>query len=414
MAAHVACGRGRDHVGRSVAHGSRQGFRRFFRSSDDVDGDIREELEAHLQMKAEDLIASGLSRERAEAEARRLLGNRTWLVEECRKVRVHIRRSESRKERFDTLRQDVRYAVRRMQKTPAVTALVIAVLGLGIGVNTTVFSAVNDWFFRAPPGVSEPDRLVVLFRSLGPDGRRCLGHLGYLRYAEQVESFTGLVASRGVRMVLQEDDGTALPQTQVVSANYFDVLGVDMTLGRGFLPEEEQEAGTHPVAMVSHTFWRDRMGGPGGLSSETIRLNGTVFTVVGVAGERFRGLEVLDDVDVWVPLAMAAAARPRFPIWKSDQKGGISHGARATRAWSHARRGSGGAGRPGHPNRGTGPTDGEEGLRRDRPEREDAEPQQRDRRCPDPAVRRRRRTDFTARVRQHRRTPAGTGDGTVS
>lgn len=121
-----------------------EGFRRFFRSSNDVDRDIREELEAHLEMKADDLIASGLSRERAGREARRLLGDRAWVLAECRKVRVHIGRRERRKERFDTLRQDVRYAVRRMQKAPAVTALVIAVLGLGIGVNTTVFSAVND------------------------------------------------------------------------------------------------------------------------------------------------------------------------------------------------------------------------------------------------------------------------------
>jgi putative ABC transport system permease protein len=300
-----------------------EGFRRFFRSSNDVDRDIREELEAHLEMKVEDLIASGLSRERAEAEARRLLGDRAWVVEECRKVRVHIRRSESRKERFDTLRQDVRYAVRRMQRAPAVTALVIAVLGLGIGVNTTVFSAVNDWFFRGAPGVNEPDRLVALFRSFGPDDRTRLGHLSYLKYAEQVESFTGLAASRPVRMVLQEDDGTALVQTKLVSANYFDVLGVDMTVGRGFLPEEEQEAGTHPVAVISHTFWRDRLGSPGGLSSEAIRLNGMVFTVVGVAGERFRGLEALDDVDVWVPLAMEATARTPFPIWKSDRWSGI-------------------------------------------------------------------------------------------
>jgi len=163
-----------------------EGFRRFFRSSNDVDQDIREELEAHLEMKTEDLIASGLPRERAVAEARRLLGDRAWVVKECRKVRVHIKRREHRKERFDTVRQDVRYAVRRMQKAPAMTVLVIAVLGLGIGVNTTVFSAVNDWFFRGAPGVSEPDRLVALFRTFGPDDGTRWSHLSYLRYAEEV------------------------------------------------------------------------------------------------------------------------------------------------------------------------------------------------------------------------------------
>jgi predicted permease len=300
-----------------------EGFRRLFRSTNDIDGEIREELEAHLEMKTEDLLASGLPREQAEAEARRLLGDRPWVVEECRKVRVHIKRGKARRERLDTLRQDVRYAARRMQKGPAMTALVITVLGLGIGVNTTVFSALNDWFFRGAPGVSEPDRLVALFRSFGPDERIRLGHLSYMKYAEEVESFTGLAASRPVELVLEEDDGTALLEAKLVSANYFDVVGVDMMLGRGFLPEEDEQAGTHPVVVVSHTVWRDRLGSPSGLTGEVIRLNGVVFTVVGVTGTHFRGLEALDDVDVWVPLAMEATARTLFPIWKSDRWSGI-------------------------------------------------------------------------------------------
>lgn len=207
-----------------------EGFRRFFRRGN-VDQDIREELDAHLEMKAADLVAAGMGPQRARAEALARLGDRERIVAACRALGADIERRRVRRESFDTLRQDVRYAARRAGREPRFFALGIGVLALGVGANTAVFGALNDWLLRAPPGVGEPDRVVALYRTVDGERRSGFGHLGYLAYAEEVASFSGLAAARTAHLTLQEADRTEIVRGRLVSANYFDVLRVPMTLG---------------------------------------------------------------------------------------------------------------------------------------------------------------------------------------
>lgn len=295
------------------------GFKRLFRIGDPTQ-EIDEELEFHLAMKTEELVASGMTPEAARAEAVERLGDAAWIREECGTIRRELDRHREHREWFDTLRRDVRYALRRMARQPVFAALAVLVLALGVGANTTMFSAYNDWVFRDDPAVEAQDELVGIHRQRLRNNRllstrRGFGHLGYLQYKEQARSFTGMTAWRPVGITMNEADGSVSLGAKLVSSDYFDVLGVNMYLGRSFLPEEGRTPGTHPVAVVSHALWRDRLGANPDLSDLTIRLNQNEFRVVGVAPEGYTGLDVYDERDIWVPLAMESAVNVRFPVW---------------------------------------------------------------------------------------------------
>lgn len=297
------------------------GFKRFFRRSDPT-REIDEELELHVEMKTDELIGSGMTPEAARAEAEHLLGDIERLRAECRDIHRQHRRRQNRREWFGMLRQDVRYALRRGSRQPGFTVLVVVVLGLGIGANTTIFGAYNDWVLRSHPAVTAQDELVAVHRQrLRPrprDPNRGFGHLGYLAYKERAESFAGMAAWRLLDAELQHADGSEVLSAKLVSSDYFDVLGVEMAMGRSFLPEENRSRGIHPVAVVSHALWRDRLGAEPDLEGLSIRLNEHEFHVVGVLPEGYEGFDVWDDLDVWVPLAMEGELNVRFPIWESD------------------------------------------------------------------------------------------------
>ena len=216
-----------------------------------------------------------------------------------------------------TLR-DIRHGVRMLAKRPGFTAVVVITVALGIGANAAIFSAVNEVFLRTVPAVADPDRLVVLFRTSPGRDFEGFGHLTYLEYRTQVRSFSGLAASRGARLLWRDGQETRVLEAKLVTGDYFSVLGVPIAAGRGFTPEEDRTPGTHPVAVISHDLWKRAFGLDRGVIGRSVHLNDTEFTVVGVAGEGFCGLEVGDAVDIWLPLMMEAEARPMFPVLNDD------------------------------------------------------------------------------------------------
>ncbi len=216
------------------------------------------------------------------------------------------------------LRQDIRYGWRIFVRHPGFSVVAVATLAIGIGSNAAIFSAANEVFMRTAPAVIEPSGLVALGRSGGDRTFTGFGHLAYLKYREQAQSFTGLAASRGAKVGLRRGGETVVIDARLVSGNYFSVLGVPIAPGRGFLPEEDQTPGARPVAIVSDGLWRSDLGADPVLRDRRLRLNDTEFTVVGVASRDFRGLELGDAVDVWLPLMMEAEARARFPQLNND------------------------------------------------------------------------------------------------
>jgi MacB-like protein len=212
--------------------------------------------------------------------------------------------------RMETLFRDVCYGIRQLRKHPAFTILAIISLALGIGANTAIFSLVNTVLLRPLP-VKEPSRLIEVYGALHNGADFTLqSHLNYKDYRDRNNVFSGLFAYRMVVSSLSRNGNNQRVWGFLVSGNYFDVLGVKPILGRGFLPEEDQTPGSHPVAILSYSCWQGRFGADPSIVGKTISLNNHIFNVVGVAPKGFIGTEVAYAPAFWAPMMMAKEIEP--------------------------------------------------------------------------------------------------------
>jgi len=213
--------------------------------------------------------------------------------------------------------QDLRFALRQLLKNPGFTAVAVLSLTLGIAANTTIFSFVNALLLRPAP-VEEPDTLwqVWKFRrsqssepgSYGNWSRVALAHLR--ANTQSCAAFAGCNLEPTLTSWNRQGVGESV-QSLMVSGNFFDVCGIRPALGRFFLPDEDQTAGTHPVVVVSHGFWRNRLEADPQAVGRTLTINGGTLTVIGVAPERFTGVMAGVAPDLWVPFMMAPSVLHR-------------------------------------------------------------------------------------------------------
>jgi predicted permease len=191
---------------------------------------------------------------------------------------------------------DVRYALRALRRSPGFAATAVITLALGIGANTAVFSVVNAILLRPPAHVTEFDRLVSVYTSDGsgpPYGSS--SYADVQDFGKGTPAFSGIAAYGITSVVLSEPESgrpAEVEMAQTVSANFFDVLGVRMVLGRSFAAEEGRVGGPATV-VLGEAFWRTRYGGDPAVLGATIRLAGSPFTVIGIAPASFRLLPVL-------------------------------------------------------------------------------------------------------------------------
>jgi putative ABC transport system permease protein len=193
-------------------------------------------------------------------------------------------------------------------KHPGFTGIAVLTLAIGIGANTAIFTLLDKVLIRALP-VESPEQLVVL---LGGDGRGA-GGFSYPVFAdlrEHNEVLSGLAAYVQQPFNLSDGNQTERVIGQIVSGNYFSVLGVRTALGRSFLPEEDRTPGTHPVVVISDGLWRRRFGADPAVIGRTISLNACNYTVVGVAPAEFAGTLRGTVNDVYVPTMMQVQAQP--------------------------------------------------------------------------------------------------------
>jgi putative ABC transport system permease protein len=191
-------------------------------------------------------------------------------------------------------------------KNRTVTLAAIASLAVGIGANTTIFTFINAVFLRDLV-VKNAERVanVLTTDEKQPRDGRGVSRPNYEDLRDRSEVFTGLANVLFVGASLSSAEGEPeLLDGQLVSGNYFDVLGVQPVIGRGFLPEEDETPGTHPVVVLSHGFWSRRFGAAPSILGETITLNGQPCTVIGVAPASFKGTTILAGPDFWVPTSM--------------------------------------------------------------------------------------------------------------
>ncbi|OFW30911.1 MAG: hypothetical protein A3H97_19330 [Acidobacteria bacterium RIFCSPLOWO2_02_FULL_65_29] len=202
---------------------------------------------------------------------------------------------------------DVRHACRTIVRTPMLASVVIISLGVGIGVNTVVFSWIQARVFKPLPGVADVVGLLLVEARAETGSYPGTSWPEYLDLKRRVSSFADLIAFRMVPFNVGEAGRIERTYGLLVSGNYFSALGLRPAAGRLLAAEEATRAGSEPVAVISHDYWQSRYGGAGSAVGRTVRANGLDLTIVGVAPEGFQGTVLSLQFDVFVPATMAPA-----------------------------------------------------------------------------------------------------------
>jgi macrolide transport system ATP-binding/permease protein len=277
--------------------------------------ELEEEMSEHLRMKAKDLHEEGTQPDEARNAARREFGNPLLLRERSRDAWAFAWP--------ETILQDLRYGLRQLRRNPGFTAVAVITLALGIGANSAIFSFMNTALLNPLPGIQNSNLLAGVYRFYMYQGQQDFDTLSYPNFQDLRDKntvFSGLLAYRDKSVDLGGRGEAERVQGEMVTANYFEVLGVRITRGRGFLPEEDTVQGARPVAVVGYDLWKRRFESDASLMGKTIRINDHPFTVVGIAPSSFSGVEVGNPVDLWVPLMVAAEVWPK-PLgdWQHDR-----------------------------------------------------------------------------------------------
>ncbi len=215
------------------------------------------------------------------------------------------------------LLQDIRYALRQLRKSPGFAAVAVITLALGIGANTAIFSLLDQALLRSLP-VKDVDRLVILKyegSNTGnlqsrTDGRFYFSYPMYRDLRDRGSVFSGLIATDLTHVGVQWHKQPDLVGAELVSGNYFDVLGVRPAAGRLFVQSDDLAPDANPIVVLSFSYWRRRFGMDQRILNDSIEINGHPFTVVGVAPPEFRSIVMGDTPDIFVPMMMKAEVFP--------------------------------------------------------------------------------------------------------
>lgn len=207
-----------------------------------------------------------------------------------------------------TLLQDLRFGLRTLRQSPGVAAIAVLTIGIGIGANTTIFGWMRPLLFDPLPGTADSSRLVAVenFADAGKGSGEPLttSFLDFRDYRDHLKLLDVAAIGRGPLAVGDERNSERV-WCELVSGNFFDVLGVKPEAGRFFSPEERNDAqNTHTVAVISHTFWQTHYRASLSAIGSTLRINRVAFTIIGVAPAGFHGTQAGLAYQIWVPLTM--------------------------------------------------------------------------------------------------------------
>ncbi len=264
------------------------------------DDDLQEEIQAHLRIAADERMADGDDPKSARLASLKDFGNVTLTREAARRVwtpwwidALHDQAS------------DIQYAVRTLAKNPMFSLTVAGVLTLGIALNAAVFTMLKSMAFSPIAGVGGSSRLVSIFRETTAGRQLDLSYPDYQYLRDHDHAFSGLMGSTVATVGLGRGKGSRSLWAELVTGNYFQVLGVPASRGRTLLPSDEIAPGRHPVVVVSDTLWRHDFGADPDIVGKTIDINNTPLTVVGVTDPSFHGTTVVYDVELFIPIMTA-------------------------------------------------------------------------------------------------------------
>jgi predicted permease len=267
------------------------------------DDRLREEIEDHIALATAENLRAGLSPGEARRQALLKFGAIESMKEDYRAERGLVF--------LDTFLQDLRHALRMLRKSPGFTVVAVLTLALGIGGNVAVFSLLNQTLLRSLP-VQDPDRLALLKYSGIKSGTTedmdipvTFSYPMYKDLREKSRVFSGLLACEPYAQVNVSWHGQPRRSgAELVSGNYFQVLGVRPALGRLFSQDDETSPGANPVVVLSYRYWWEHFGGDPSVLNQTVQVNATPMTVVGVAQPGFSGVQLGMAPDLYIPLTM--------------------------------------------------------------------------------------------------------------
>src|SRR5882757_2804182 len=247
-----------------------------------LEDDLDEELRSHLEMAVELNVRKGMAPEDARSEARRSFGG----VEQTKEAY----RDQRGLPMIETMLQDLRFGLRMLRRSPGFSILAILCLTLGIGANAAVFSWIEGILFRPYPAVAHQESLVAVGGTSRDEPRGTpLSWPDFLDLQRSCTLCETLFVSKITGTTLSIGDRAERTIGSIVSANYFDAIGVHPILGRGFQPGEDAGRNAHPVTVISYQLWQERFKSDPQIIGKTERLDGVVHTIVGVAPEGFYG-----------------------------------------------------------------------------------------------------------------------------
>ncbi|MGC1483956.1 MAG: ABC transporter permease [Candidatus Acidiferrum sp.] len=268
-----------------------------------LDGELDTELRSHIDALTEENIRRGMNKEDARYSARREFGGVEQIKESYRDQRGLPF--------FETLAQDLRYALRMLVKSPGFTAVTILTLALGIGANTGLFSLVNSVLLGNLP-VTNPQELVVV-KYVDQQSQEVNEDFSYPMYQAMRDRdtvFNGVFTRSGLDFNASYGGRSERAVGELISGNYFETLGVRPFLGRLIGPEDDRTPGSQPVAVLSYGYWQRRFGSDPEIVGKEIILNNNPIRIIGIAPPGFYGTEMARNPDIRVPMMMASIFRP--------------------------------------------------------------------------------------------------------
>ncbi|HEY6347621.1 MAG TPA: ABC transporter permease [Bryobacteraceae bacterium] len=248
------------------------------------DRELADEIQFHIETRAEELQAEGVPAREALARARREFGPRARSAEGSR--------AAWRFQWLEDLWRDLSYGARAFAKNPGFTAIAILSLGIGVGANYVMFTVVDMSLLR-PPRIPRPNEIVALVSTSKDANSARLSYPDYAAVRDRSESFQALAAFTGVSAGFAGHPGEAprMEDGKLVTSNFFSLLGARPEMGRTFTAEEERVRGNDLVTILSHSCWQDSLGADSSVIGKQARINGTEFTIVGVMPGRFTDVD---------------------------------------------------------------------------------------------------------------------------
>ncbi|HEX4638796.1 MAG TPA: ABC transporter permease [Chthoniobacterales bacterium] len=262
-----------------------------------LNAEMAEEIQAHVDLLTERNVAAGMLPHEARNAALREFGGVEQIKEVAREQRVW--------RWADEFLNDIRFGGRMLLRTPGFSALAILCLTLGIGTNAAVFSWIEGILIRPYPLVAHQDRMFALVGTTrGVPGHNGISFPDFLDFEKNSTLFESFIIDRITGTTLSVGDRAERASMGIVSANYFDALGVRPIIGRGFRPEEGTGRNAHPVAVIAYRTWKDRYNFDPNIIGRTQLMNGVQHTIIGVTPEKFHGTFVGYSFNFWVPTSM--------------------------------------------------------------------------------------------------------------